>query len=165
MGGKNKGASQNNGVSLVDGKAFMNAKQVKADDGKDNGRYDKHRAFLFEKEPEEGDQDDVQGGDKTGFSGSGVLNAHLLKASGKKQAESAADSSAEQEPAAFRAALPAVIDGQRVLFADEQGNRQQDQEAEKKAAGVIDIGLHEVHGHTLCHKSRAPDQGGGQQTE
>lgn len=91
MQGKQECTDQDQNVSFADGEAVGDAKQVETDQRHHNGNPDKGAASFFHKKPKDWDNDDVAGGEKSGFSNGGVLDAQLLEVGGKAEADAAGD--------------------------------------------------------------------------
>ena len=89
--------NQDEQFSLSDSEALTwgQAEKIQATQGKNYRDPDEGTAFFFQKDPEYGNNDDVTGSDKTGFSNSGIFDSKLLKIAGKAEQNTTADASGE----------------------------------------------------------------------
>lgn len=71
------------------------AEKIQATQGKNYRDPDEGTAFFFQKHPKYGNNDDVTGSDKTGFSNSGIFDSKLLKIACKAEQNTTADASSE----------------------------------------------------------------------
>ena len=94
--GKEKSTHQDQNVSLSNGKAVCDAKQVETNQCHYNRNPDKRTAFLFQEKSDDRDNDNVACSDKTCFSDSCVLDTELLEAAGSKEGGAAGDSTRPQ---------------------------------------------------------------------
>ena len=89
MQGKQESTDQDQKVSLSNGKAVCEAKQVETNQCHCNRNPDKRTAFLFHKKSKDRDDDNVACSEKTCFSNGGVLDTNLLEVGSKTQADTA----------------------------------------------------------------------------
>ena len=89
MQGKQESTDQDQKVSLSNGKAVCDAKQIETNQCHYNRNPDKRTAFLFHKKSKDRDDDNVACSEKTCFSDGGVLDTKLLEVGSKTQADTA----------------------------------------------------------------------------
>lgn len=97
--GKENCTDQYQNVSQANGKSVCNTKKIKSDQCHDNGCPDKWAAFLSQEKSDNRDNDNVAGGNETGFSYRCVLDAELLEVAGSKESDPTGDA-ADPEVAA-----------------------------------------------------------------
>ncbi len=90
---KQERTHQHQDVSETNGKTVRDAEKIKSDQCHDNSCPDKGTAFLFQKESDNRDNDNIAGCDEAGFSYRCIFDAELLEVAGCKESNSAGDSS------------------------------------------------------------------------
>ena len=90
-------ADQDEQLSLSDSEAltWCQAEKIQPAQGKNYCDPDEGTAFFLQKDSEYGNNDDVTGGDKTGFSNSGIFDSKLLKIACKAEQNTTADAAGE----------------------------------------------------------------------
>lgn len=88
---------QDEQFSLSDGEAltWCQAEKIQSTQGKNYRDPDEGTAFSLQKDPEYGNNDDVTGSDKTGFSNGGIFDSKLLKIACKAEQNTTADTADE----------------------------------------------------------------------
>ena len=84
MDGKTEGADQNKKVSFAQGKASCHTQKIQSHQCGHHADPDTQSRLPFQENTENGHNDDIQCGDKSRFTHSSILNAHLLKRGGYK---------------------------------------------------------------------------------
>jgi len=78
MYGISKRAYENGKIPFAYRKAFVHAKKIKSGNGNRAARPDHFRKFLFKQKSEEGNNKNIENGNKTCFSDCGLGNSYLL---------------------------------------------------------------------------------------
>lgn len=87
-----KGTEQHQKVARSDGEVVLDAQAVQARYAQQNTDPHGGRDFFLEKQPADGNQHHIEGGDKAGFSDAGTGHqAQLLQIAGQSQGDAAAD--------------------------------------------------------------------------
>ena len=81
---------------LSDGEFVCNAQKVKTDQCHCNSSPDEFAAFFAKKQTDDRYNYDITGGNKSGFSDSGVFNAELLEVACQTKADSAGNTADDQ---------------------------------------------------------------------
>ena len=161
MQGKKYCTDQHEQFSLTNGKslAWCQAEKVQTAQGKDHGDPDKRAAFFLKEDTDDRNDDDVAGGDESGFADGGVFDTELLEVACKAEQDTAADTAGDQSFAV-----------RRCLFTGRSGltkspdDRQQCDRTDDISNGIEGKASNIVHADALCDKSHTPD-GGGQQKQ
>ena len=88
--GESQGTQQHQQVTLLELEGAAHTQQIQAEHGDDHADPELHAHFFVEKQAQNGDDDDVHGGDKAGLSGAGVDQTHLLKGVAQEHTQAAA---------------------------------------------------------------------------
>ena len=116
----------------------------------------------MEKDAQDGNDDDVQGGDEARLAHGGVLDAHLLEQGGHSQGSAAADAAQNEGLAVGLFGLPLF---RRLSAVKKQDDRNQGNAAHIGADGIEGERSDMIHAHGLGHEGRAPDEGGEKQNK
>ena len=97
MQGKQESTDQYQKFALADGKSlsWSQTKKIKSTQGKNDSNPDKRAAFLFQKDTDDRNNDNVTGGDKAGFTNAGVFDAKLLEVACKAEQDTTADTAGD----------------------------------------------------------------------
>ena len=160
VAGESQGTQQHQQVALLELQRAAHAQQVQAKNGDDHADPELHAHFFVEKQAQDGDNDDVHGGDEARLAHGGVLHPHLLQAGGHAQGKAAAQAADEQ-----CLAVGPLFGSPFLTFeaAEKQDDRNQRHAAHEGPAGIEGEGAEMVHAHGLGHEAGAPDDGGQEQ--
>ena len=149
-----------------DGEAltWCQAEKIQATQGKDHRDPDEGTAFFLQKDPEYGNDDDVTGSDKTGFSNGGVFDPELLEVTCQTEKDTAADTASDQCFAGFLPVSRILVCG-RILFAENKYDRNQSDGSDDVSDCIKGKTSDVIHTDTLCHKSHTPDGGSEQKQQ
>ncbi len=154
MEGKPKGTDQHKKIAFSNGEPVRDAEQIKAGQGQRHSCPDERAAFFLQKEPQYGNDDDVAGGDETGFAHSSILDADLLKVAGDAQGNPAEDPAGDE---GFAAALfPGRRCGPPGPAVKKPDDREQHNAADDASDGIEGKGADIFHAYALSHKGDAP---------
>lgn len=76
---KQDGADEDQEIAELGGQALRNAEKIEADDGQRHAEPDEQAASFFEEQPEERDDDDIEGRNEPRLAHGRVHDADLLK--------------------------------------------------------------------------------------
>ena len=104
LNGKAQRADQHQKVSVGDGQSVIDAEQIHTEGGQRHTKPHAEGNLLFQKESGQGNDHDVQSGDKAGFAhgGIGVSHTDLLKRAGNHQSRTAQNTAQPKRTAGGR---------------------------------------------------------------
>lgn len=165
---KSDRTAEGNDIALIDGKTFFYTEKVQTDHGKKDSKDYRFAGFPSEEETKDCDEDNIEGRDETGFSGSRILETNLLKSRTDKH-QNSADQPADQKVFPF-CRLVFGFSGRQVrrirqkffshsVHKKDDGN--QNKHAKEKAARIEKIGADTAGTLALSNECGAPDQSCG----
>ncbi len=94
--GEKAGADKNDHIAVIDAEIFVDADEVHAGSGDQNTEPLQPGNGFMEDEPEQGHDNDVEGGNEAGFTDRGIAYADLLQRTGDRQHDTTDDAAGDQ---------------------------------------------------------------------
>ena len=151
--GKNQRTEAHHNVAGAQRRAAGHTQQVKADHRKPHTTPDQSGHLLAEEEPQNRDDDHIEGGDKTSLADRGIADADLLERTGHPQQGTANHTALHQ----ITPLLPTLRYANKPQPLQQQNAGDQEYAAQQTAHGIEGERAHIVHAHRLRHEGRAPD--------
>ena len=153
---KGQGASHEQQIPPVDLPGAHAAEQIKSRNRQSYADKGGFGHLLSQKQPQDGHQHNVHGGNESGFSRIGVHKSHLLQAGGHKQR-----SAADQAGFPQRGILPLFQRPSKAALAQLHGEAAHHQEnhCQQTTDHLKGKRPDEIHAHTLSDKGKSPDNG------
>ena len=161
--GKQDGADEDQEIAKLDGQALRNAEKIEADDGQRHAEPDEQAAPFFEEQPEERDDDDIEGRNEPRLAHGRVHDADLLKTACEAEHHTAAHAADPELALRFRVRRPDAAGGDGVQPVEQRDAGNEEQAADKGAHAGKRVGAHIIHTYALGDEGHSPDDGGEKQ--
>ena len=161
--GKQDGADEDQEIAKLDGQALRNAEKIEADDGQRHAEPDEQAAPFFEEQPEERDDDDIEGRNEPRLAHGRVHDADLLKTACEAEHHTAAHAADPELALRFRVRRPDAAGGDGVQPVEQRDAGNEEQAADKGAHAGKRVGAHIIHAYALGDEGHSPDDGGEKQ--
>ena len=96
MYGKSGSAEQYQRIAFTEAETVGHAEKIKTCQSQNDADPDNHPRAFFLKDAEDGNQNDIQGGDEAGFTDGGIGDTVLLQGTGNRNNQAAAETADKQ---------------------------------------------------------------------